>query len=126
MAGQTSVSGKIEGKKFDSPDETRTFDKGKIQLVHVTGATIGRFTLEPGWRWSESVKPIVKTESCQQDHIGLLLSGRLKIRLDDGTEREFGPHEVQHVPPGHDAWVVGNEPAVLLDIKGAADYAKAN
>jgi hypothetical protein len=115
----------LEAKKLDAPDETRSFDKGKLDVVNVTGATIGRATFEPGWKWSESVKPIVGTDSCQTLHAGYVVSGRINIVMDDGTEREFGPGDAYRIEPGHDAWVVGNEPYAGLDFTGAADYAKA-
>lgn len=124
MASQ--ISSKMEGKKImSSPDETRTFDKGKIQISTVGGATIGRFAFDPGWKWSTSVKPIVKTESCQQAHTGYLISGRMRVRMNDGAESEFGPGEVVFIPPGHDAWVVGSDPCVGIDFTGAKTYAKS-
>ncbi len=116
---------RVERKNIDrSPDDTRTFDKGKIQIATVGGETIGRFVLEPGWKWSTSVKPVVKTESCQQTHTGYLISGRMRVRMDDGAESEVGPGEVVLVPAGHDAWVVGNEPCIGIDFTGAKTYAK--
>ena len=81
-------------------------------------------TLEPGWKWSTCVKPIAKTESCQASHLAYHISGRLRVRMDDGSEEEFGPGDVGEVPPGHDAWVVGNEPVVVIDITGMAEYSK--
>src|ERR1035438_7223595 len=103
---------KMEKKSMAKPEETRTFPKGKVELVKVGEFTVGKATFEPGWKWSESVKPIAKTHSCQMPHTNFHLSGRLRVRMDDGTETEFGPGEVGMIPPGHDAWVVGNEPAV--------------
>lgn len=111
-------------KGFTSADETRLFEKGRMDVVTVGGVTFGRGTFEPGWRWSTCVKPIVKTESCQTSHLGYQISGRMHVEMDDGTEREVGPGEVCAIPPGHDAWVVGNEPVVILDIAGAEHYAK--
>lgn len=111
-------------KNMDSPDDTRSFSKGKMQIANLGDATIGRFVLEPGWKWSESVKPVVKTESCQQTHTGYLISGRMRVRMDDGTESEAGPGDAVFIPPGHDAWVVGNEPCVGIDFTGAKSYAK--
>jgi quercetin dioxygenase-like cupin family protein len=87
-------------------------------------ATVGRFTLQPGWKWSQHVKPVVKTQLCESTHFAYHISGRLRVRMSDGTEQEIGPGEVSLVPPGHDAWVVGNEPVVLIDWSGAATYAK--
>ncbi len=116
---------RIERKNIDnSPDDTRTFDKGKIQIATVGKETIGRFVMEPGWKWSTSVKPVVKTESCQQTHTGYIISGRMRVRMNDGAESEIGPGEVVLVPPGHDAWVVGNEPCIGIDFTGARTYAK--
>ena len=114
----------MEKKTLNSPDETRTFEKGKVELASLGGITFGRANFEPGWRWSESVKPIVKTEYCEAPHVSYHLSGRLRIRMADGTEQEFGPGDVGVVPPGHDAWVVGNEPVMVIDISGMKEYAK--
>jgi mannose-6-phosphate isomerase-like protein (cupin superfamily) len=115
---------KLEVKSFGNPDEVRTFDKGKLELIKVGGALIGRATFQPGWRWSASVKPIAKTESCQAPHFQYQISGTIRIRMDDGTERDVTAGEVAWVPSGHDAWVVGNEPVVVVDFQGMADYAK--
>ncbi|HXX39570.1 MAG TPA: cupin domain-containing protein [bacterium] len=114
----------MQKKNHASPDETRTFSKGKLALVSLGGFTFGRMTVEPGWKWSESIKPVVKTNSCQQEHLSYHISGRLRVRMDDGSEAEFGPGDVSMIPAGHDAWVVGNEPAVIIDITGMKDYAK--
>ncbi|MGD0581174.1 MAG: cupin domain-containing protein [Bryobacteraceae bacterium] len=114
----------FEKKSLNSPDEVRRFEKGQVELVKVAGAVIGRATFEPGWRWSTCVKPIAKTNSCQAAHYGYLLSGTLKTRLDDGTELTSKAGDVVNIPPGHDGWVVGNEPAVFLDFQGMVDYAK--
>ena len=95
-----------------------------MELASLGGITFGRANLEPGWRWSESVKPIVKTEYCEAPHMSFHVSGRLRIRMADGTEEEFGPGDVGVVPPGHDAWVVGDEPVVVIDISGMKEYAK--
>lgn len=114
----------MERKTLHSPDETRQFPKGKIELVTIGGVTFGKATFEPGWKWSESVKPIVKTSSCEAPHTQYHISGRLRVKMDNGTEIEFGPGDVGVIPSGHDAWVVGNEPAVMLDITGMKDYAK--
>jgi quercetin dioxygenase-like cupin family protein len=114
---------RTEHKRLNAPDETRTFEKGKLELVNMEGGTIGRLTLLPGWRWSEHVKPIAKTESCEAPHFQYHVSGRLRIRMDDGTEFEAGPGDVTCLPSGHDAWVVGNEPVVVVDWHGATSYA---
>jgi len=114
----------MEKKTLNSPDETRTFEKGKVELASLGGITFGWANFEPGWRWSESIKPIVKTEYCEAPHVNYHVSGQLRIRMADGTEQEFGPGDVGVVPPGHDAWVVGNEPVVVVDISGMREYAK--
>jgi hypothetical protein len=111
-------------KTFNSPDETRSFPKGKVELVTVGNVKFGRATLNPGWKWSVDVQPIAKTKSCAAPHTQYHVSGRLHVRMDDGTEVEYGPGDVGHVPPGHDAWVVGGEPVVVIDVTGLADYAK--
>ncbi len=124
MPEETATLKSLEIKNVKSPDETRKFDKGKIDIVNVGDAVIGRFELQPGWRWSESVKPLVGTDWCQHTHVGYLISGRMKTKLIDGTERETGPGDAVFTPAGHDAWVVGTEPVVMLDFRGAATYAK--
>jgi hypothetical protein len=117
---------KMEQKSFATPDEMRRFDKGRLELVKVGGAMIGRAVLEPGWRWSASVKPIAKTKSCEAPHFQYHISGRLAIRMDDGTEFVAGPGDVTSLPKGHDAWVVGDEPVVVVDWFGATNYAKGS
>ena len=115
----------VEVKSFDSPDETRPFEgKGEADVVNVAGRTIGRGKFEPGWKWSENVKPIAGTESCEVSHLGYCVSGRMRVRMDDGTEGEVGPGEVVAIPPGHDAEVVGDETCVFLDFGEFGDYAK--
>src|SRR5262245_51060284 len=115
----------IESKRFEDADETRTPAKTKIDIVRVGGNEVGRFVFQPGWKWSECIKPVVGTESCQSDHVGLLESGRIHVVHDDGTEMEIGPGEAYRIAPGHDAWVVGNDAAVAYEFKSAATYAKA-
>jgi quercetin dioxygenase-like cupin family protein len=115
----------MEKKSMNSPDETRTFGKGKLELTTFkNGTTIGRITLEPGWIWDKCVKPIVKTNSCEAPHTQYMISGHIKVVMDDGSEEEFGPGNTAVVPPGHNAWVVGNEPVVGIDFTGLKDYAK--
>lgn len=114
----------IEVKSFNSPEETRSFDKGRVELIKIGGVTVGRAIFQPGWRWSESVKPLVKTKSCEAPHFQYHVSGVLKVIMDDGTEKELKPGDVSSLASGHDAWVVGNEPAVIVDFQGLADYAK--
>ncbi|MFA7324526.1 MAG: cupin domain-containing protein [Candidatus Nanopelagicales bacterium] len=109
-----------------APSETRDFldGKGRMDLVSLDGALVGCGTFEPGWRWSEHVKPIAGTDSCQSAHMGYCVSGRMAVRMDDGQELEFGPGDFMIAPPGHDAWIIGDEPCVLIDWQGVADYAK--
>jgi Cupin domain len=114
-----SKSAVMEKKSLDSsPDETVTFEKGKVEIAKVGDTTIGRGYFEPGWSWEKSIKPIAKTDSCQLPHTHYVISGRLKVALDDGTEEEFGRGDVAYVPPGHNSWVVGSEPLVILDFSG--------
>jgi hypothetical protein len=114
-----------EVKNFDSPDETRPFEgKGKADVVELAGKTIGRAVFEPGWRWSENVKPIAGTDSCEVSHLGYCISGRMRVFMDDGSEGEVGPGDVFAIPPGHDAETVGDEPCVALDFGEFGDYAK--
>jgi len=115
----------VEWKDFAKPDEVRTFPHGRIELLHVAGGTIGRLIVEPGWRWSKDVKPIAGTEWCEAPHFQYVVSGRLRARMTNGQEFEVGPGTVSYLPPGHDGWVVGDEPAVIVDWSGATDYAKA-
>lgn len=113
-------------KSLDSPEETRPFegDTGQVQLVDLEHGAVGRGTFLPGWRWSVNVKPIAKTESCQAAHRGYFVSGRMKVVMNDGEEMEYGPGDFATMAPGHDAWVVGDEPCVVIDWQGFADYAK--
>ena len=115
----------IQKKRLDAPDEVRTFENGKLELATVGTVTFGRASFQPGWKWSESVKPIEKTEYCEVPHIHYHVSGRLRIRMADGSEEEFGPGDVGITPAGHDAWVVGDEPVVVIDTSGMKEYAKA-
>jgi uncharacterized RmlC-like cupin family protein len=121
MAVQTK---QITKRRFEQPDEHRTFSRGGMDVVAVQGVTLGLARFEPGWRWSESIKPIAKTDSCQVEHLLYVLSGHLRTRMDDGTEMEAGPGDLTYVPPGHDGWVVGDEPVVFLEILGGKEYAK--
>jgi len=114
-----------ELKSFGKPEEVREFPKGRVDLLKVGGATVGRATFEPGWKWSTSVQPIAKTKSCEAPHFQYHVSGILMVLMDDGTELECKPGDVSLLPSGHDAWVVGNEPAVVVDFQGMIDYAKS-
>jgi len=115
---------RMEAKSLNSPDEVRTFEKGKLELISIGGATIGRGVFEPGWKWSKHVKPIAKTESCEAPHFQYHVQGILHVVMDDGMERDLKAGDVSLVPSGHDAWVVGNEPVVVVDFQGMVDYAK--
>ncbi|MBT1001641.1 cupin domain-containing protein [Paenarthrobacter sp. DKR-5] len=113
-------------KSLDEPEETRSFEdgKGKLDLVDLQNGGVGRAVFEPGWQWSRHVKPPVKTDSCEAAHTGYVVSGRLKVVMNDGQETEFAAGDYMAVPPGHDAWVVGDEHCVMLDWQGFADYAR--
>ncbi len=111
-------------RSFGIPDQSREFPYGKLELVNLDEATLGRLTLMPGWKWSTHVRPIVKTESCQVPHLQYVLAGRLLVEMDDGTRLEVGPGDAALIPPGHDAWVVGNEPFMAIDFLGMKEYAK--
>jgi mannose-6-phosphate isomerase-like protein (cupin superfamily) len=115
---------KAEAINFSQPTEVRTFEKGKVELVKIGGALVGRAILQPGWKWSTSVKPIAKTNSCEAPHFQYHISGTLKVVMDDGSEFTLKPGDVSLLPMGHDAWVVGNEPVVVVDFQGMVDYAK--
>jgi quercetin dioxygenase-like cupin family protein len=111
---------------LDAPEEVRPFvgDSGQLELVNLAAGPVGRATFKPGWRWSEHVKPIAGTDSCQAAHTGYFVSGRMKVVMDDGEEVEYGPGDFAIMPPGHDAWIVGDEDCVVIDWQGFADYAK--
>jgi hypothetical protein len=116
----------IETKSMDRPDETRTPDKTSVSVVHLGEATVGRFTLQPGWRWSDCIKPVAGTDSCQAAHLGYVVSGTIHIAATDGAEADLSAGDAYRLEPGHDAWVVGDEPLVALEFesKTAETYAK--
>jgi hypothetical protein len=116
---------KAELKNFGKPDEIREFPKGRLELIKVGGATIGRAIFQPGWRWSTSVQPIAKTESCQAAHFQYHVSGVLRVKMDDGSEFDCHPGDISLLPAGHDGWVVGDETVVIVDFQGMVDYAKS-
>lgn len=116
---------KSVAKNFEQPDEVREFPHGRLELVRIGGVMVGRATLEPGWRWSESVQPVVGTDSCEAAHFQYHVSGVLRIRMDDGTEFDCHPGDVSLLAPGHDAWVVGDEPVVVVDFQGMSTYAQS-
>jgi quercetin dioxygenase-like cupin family protein len=111
-------------KRFDHPDEVRTFEKGKFELVHLGGMTIGRASYEPGWKWSVHVGAAQGKKSCPVEHVGLVLSGRATAAMDDGRIIEMKAGDLFYIEPGHDSWVVGDEPYVSLHFMGAGEYAK--
>ena len=117
----------IETRNMDRPDESRTPEKTNVDVVHLGDATVARFTLQPGWRWADCIKPIVGTDSCQAAHLGFVVSGRMHVASSDGTEADIGQGDTYRLDPGHDAWVVGDEPVVALEFesKTAATYAQA-
>ena len=115
----------VEARDFAAPDEVRTPAKTRVELVKLADGEIGRYTFQPGWRWSECIKPVVGTESCQVEHIGYVVSGALHVEHDDKTDGDIMAGMVYRIAPGHDAWVVGDEPVVSVEFQGAANYAKA-
>lgn len=115
----------ITVRNMSSADEVREVPNGKVEVMNFKGQTVGRSTFQPGWRWSNDVKPIAGTEWCEFNHFGIIVSGRLHLVTKDGEESEVGPGDVVSVPAGHDGWVVGDEAVVMIDMdEGAADYAK--
>ena len=119
-----SFGEKAEIKSFSKPDEVREFPKGKVELVTINGATIAKATFQPGWKWSESVQPLAKTKSCEAPHFQYHVSGVLNVKMDDGTILECKAGDISFFPTGHDAWVVGNEPVVVVDFHGMTEYGK--
>ena len=120
-----AISQRMEAGSLGAPDETRPFaSHGHMDVVHVGETTVGRGVFEPGWRWSSAVKPIAGTDSCQAHHTLYVVSGRMGVRMDDGSEHEIGPGDVAVIPAGHDAWTVGDEPCIAVDFTGVARYAK--
>ena len=115
----------VELKRFDDPEETRVFEKGRFEIVRIGGLTIGRATYEPGWKWSEHVSPTVGAPLCEVEHIGMVISGRAMAALNDGSEIELTPGNLFYIPPvAHDSWVIGDEPYVSLHFLGSDHYTK--
>lgn len=114
---------KLVAKSHETPDEIRTPEKTKGEIVRLDGFTLGRFRMDPGWKWSQNIKPIVHTESCQLSHVGHAISGSITVRLNDGTEKIIKAGDSYSIPPGHDAWVNGNEPFVGLEVLSAEQFA---
>ena len=105
----------FQKKRFEKPDETTSPPKTKVDVVRMSDLTLTRLTYMPGWKWSNDIRPIAGTNTCQKHHFGYCLSGHIAGKLDNGSKMEFGPGDVVDIPPGHDAWVIGNEPVVLLE-----------
>ena len=120
-AGSQPVA--LAAKGFEDPDEVREFPNGRVAIVKLGPVTVGRGEYQPGWRWSKDVRPIAGTDSCRAAHTGYVLSGRMRVAMDDGAEGEAGPGDAFVIAPGHDAWIVGSEPCVFLDFSGMTNYA---
>ncbi len=114
----------VSSKSFETPDETRTPDKTTMEVLRLSGATVARITFQPGWKWSECIKPVAGTDSCQARHVGTIVSGRLRVVHNDGTEGEIAPGDAYVIEPGHDAWVVGDDPVVGFEFESAETYAR--
>jgi len=117
------MSSQIEIHTFDKPDEVRQFGHGHLELIHTSDGDVGLSVFEPGWRWSNDVKPIAQTDKCEVRHLGYTVSGTLHVQID-GQEYDLPPGTVSMIPPGHDAWVIGDEPVVMIDWAGSSSYAK--
>ena len=115
---------KLASKSHNEPDEVRSPAKTRVEVVRLPGFTLGRLNMEPGWKWSECVKPVVKTDSCQVSHVGYVVSGTITIKMNDGTQKTFTKGTSYTIPPGHDAWVEGNERFVCIEVMSAEQYAK--
>lgn len=115
---------KVILKKFDSPDEVRNFEKGKFELVQIGGMTLGRATYEPGWKWSVHVGPGLGKTSCDVEHVGMVISGSAVAAMQDGSVIELNRGDIFYIPPGHDSWVLGDEPYISLHLLGAAEYSR--
>jgi hypothetical protein len=124
MAEASMTIKKLESKSHDNADEVRAPNKTRVEVVRLPGFTMGRLNLDPGWKWSECIKPVVGTESCQVPHVGYAVSGRLTVRMNDGTQKTFEPGMSYTIPPGHDAWVEGYERFVCLEVMSAEDFVK--
>lgn len=123
MSVGMSVS-QLDAKSHDSPDEVRAPEKTRVEVVRLKDFTLGRLKFDPGWRWSDCIKPVVKTDSCQVAHLGYCVSGHIRIRMNDGTETAISPGMSYTIPPGHDAWVEGSEPFVCVEVMSAEEFAK--
>src|SRR5262245_49596935 len=124
MATEMTVT-KLEAKSHEKPDEIRAPNKTRVEVVRLQGFTLSRFIFQPGWRWSECIKPVVKTDSCQVSHVGYLVSGKITVQMQDGAKKTISAGDSYTIPPGHDAWVEGKEPAVGIEVLSAEQFAKA-
>jgi hypothetical protein len=113
-----------QAKSFDAPEERREFENGHVDLVQIAGNNVGRIHLNPGWKWSDAIKPIAKTDSCQVAHVGYAIAGKLRVAMDDGTQLEINGGQAYELAPGHDAWVEGDEPYDAVEFESLAEYAK--
>ncbi len=118
------MSNQPEIKNFNKPDETREMPFGKLEVINVGGKFAGKTTFQPGWKWSDSVKPVAKTHSCEFTHLLYVISGKMRVRMDDGLELDCNAGDICHIPPGHDAWVVGTEAVISIDFNENTNYAK--
>ena len=114
----------VESRQFSAPDEVRRPDRTTVELVKLGAGEVGRYTFEPGWRWSECIKPIAGTPTCQVEHVGYVVSGTLHVEHEDGTALDVQAGDVYRIGAGHDAWVVGDSPTVVVEFQGAATYAR--
>jgi hypothetical protein len=115
----------VEVNDFTAPDEVRTPSQTTVELVKIGGGEIGRYTFQPGWQWSDCIKPVVGTDSCEVEHVGYVVSGSMRIEHEDGTKLDITPGTVYRIAPGHNAHVLGDDPAVVVEFQGAATFAKA-
>ena len=113
----------VEARDFTKPDEVRSPERTTVELVKLAGGEIGRYTFQPGWRWSECIKPVVGTDTCQVEHVGYVISGALEVEHPDGGAK-IKAGDVYRIPPGHDAWILGDEATVVVEFQGAATFAK--
>lgn len=116
----------METKRFEQADEVRTPPKTKIEIVNISDQTMTKATFEPGWSWDECIKPVAGTDSCQVHHVSYVVQGNMKVKMNDGTEKDIKAGDVVDIPPGHQAWVTGNEACVMIDIAGPSNYGKSS
>ena len=115
----------VEVRDFGTPDEVRSPERTTVEVVKLAGGEIGRYTFQPGWRWSECIKPVAGTDTCQVEHVGYVVAGRLHVEHEDGSKDDVAAGSVYRIAPGHDAWVIGDDAVVTVEFQGASHYAKA-